>query len=106
MARAWNRFQSAVYDADPDALATGERELDQIEADLARARGRLLHARFIRQGAVDRGELEELEAAPGSIAASATPAAKARHSSGLEPSIRLCRTTTGWRPRRCSKRIS
>jgi len=40
-------YESAVFGGNAEALSTGDRELDAVEADLALARGRLLHARFL-----------------------------------------------------------
>lgn len=40
-------YERAVFGGDAGALATAERELDGVEADLALARGRVIHARFI-----------------------------------------------------------
>ena len=42
-------YQRALVDGDTSALAQAEQELDAAEADLALARGRLLHARFLEQ---------------------------------------------------------
>jgi hypothetical protein len=41
------RYEPAVFDGDAsgDVLATADRELDGVEADLALARGRILHTR-------------------------------------------------------------
>jgi len=40
----WGR---AVFGGDADALAEADRQLSAVEADLAVARGRILHARFL-----------------------------------------------------------
>ena len=40
-------YERAVFGGDAEALATAERGLDAVEADLALARGRILHARFL-----------------------------------------------------------
>jgi len=42
-------YERALFDGDTGALATAERELDAAEADLALARGRIIHARFLQQ---------------------------------------------------------
>jgi len=42
-------YERAVYGGDVDALATADRELDAVEADLALARGRVIHTRFLAQ---------------------------------------------------------
>jgi tetratricopeptide (TPR) repeat protein len=47
--RARVLYEQAVFGGDNDALATADRELDGVEADLALARGRILHARFLAQ---------------------------------------------------------
>ena len=55
--RARLQYERAVFGGDIAALATAERELDGVEADLALARGRLLHARFLQDREEDPGEL-------------------------------------------------
>jgi hypothetical protein len=40
-------YERAVFGGDADALAEAERVLSGVEADLAVARGRVLHARFL-----------------------------------------------------------
>ncbi len=47
--RARLLYERAVFGGDASALAIAERELDAVEADLALARGRLIHARFLEQ---------------------------------------------------------
>jgi tetratricopeptide (TPR) repeat protein len=44
-------YERAVFDGDAsgEVLATADRELDGVEADLALARGRILHTRFLEQ---------------------------------------------------------
>jgi len=42
-------YERAVYGGDASALATADRELDATEADLALARGRVIHTRFLAQ---------------------------------------------------------
>lgn len=46
--RATQLYEQAVFGGDADALTLAERELDTAEADLALARGRILHARFLQ----------------------------------------------------------
>jgi tetratricopeptide (TPR) repeat protein len=41
--------ERAVFDGDADALASADSELDGVEADLALARGRIMHTRFLAQ---------------------------------------------------------
>ncbi len=45
--RAQVLYEHAVFGGDRGALASADRELDAVEADLALARGRILHARFL-----------------------------------------------------------
>jgi tetratricopeptide (TPR) repeat protein len=47
--RARALYEQAVFGGDNDALTTADRELDGVEADLALARGRILHARFLAE---------------------------------------------------------
>lgn len=61
--RARARYESVVFGGDSEALVTGERELDAAEADLALARGRLLHARFLQTRDEDEQELAQLSRA-------------------------------------------
>jgi tetratricopeptide (TPR) repeat protein len=61
--RAKTLYERAVFEGDHDAVATAERELDWVEADLALARGRLLHARFLADRKEDPRELELFERA-------------------------------------------
>jgi tetratricopeptide (TPR) repeat protein len=42
-------YERAVFDGDADALATADSELDGVEADLALARGRVVHTQFLEQ---------------------------------------------------------
>jgi tetratricopeptide (TPR) repeat protein len=51
-------YERAVFGGDPDAPAAAGTVLDAVEADLALARGRLLHARFLEQRTEDPLELE------------------------------------------------
>jgi tetratricopeptide (TPR) repeat protein len=42
-------YERAVFDGDADALTTADSELDGVEADLALARGQIMHTRFLGQ---------------------------------------------------------
>ena len=44
-------YERALFEGDAGALAEAERELDGVEADLALARGRVIHGRFLQQRA-------------------------------------------------------
>jgi tetratricopeptide (TPR) repeat protein len=46
-------YEQALFESDAGALAAAERELDGVEADLALARGRVIHGRFLTQRAQD-----------------------------------------------------
>jgi hypothetical protein len=50
-------YERAFFGGDASALGIAERELDGVEADLALARGRVLHARFVEDGNEDPHEL-------------------------------------------------
>ncbi|MFF3074314.1 tetratricopeptide repeat protein [Kitasatospora sp. NPDC057904] len=50
-------YDRAVFGADADAIPAADRCLDAVEADLAMARGRNLHARFLAEGVAEEGEL-------------------------------------------------
>ncbi|MGH7642182.1 MAG: tetratricopeptide repeat protein [Candidatus Dormibacteria bacterium] len=63
MARAWMNYERAVYGGDSSAMDDGQRELDRVEADLALARGRLMHARFMATQQEEPDELVLLERA-------------------------------------------
>jgi tetratricopeptide (TPR) repeat protein len=56
-------YERAVFGGDTGALADAGRSLDAVEADLALARGRLLHARFLDARVEDARELELFERA-------------------------------------------
>ena len=47
--RARLLYERAVYGGDASALTTADSELDAVEADLALARGRVIHTRFLVQ---------------------------------------------------------
>jgi tetratricopeptide (TPR) repeat protein len=55
--RAKSLYEQAVFGGDTEALPVAERELDGVEADLALARGRVLHARFLNERQEDPREL-------------------------------------------------
>jgi tetratricopeptide (TPR) repeat protein len=63
--RARILFDHALFDANPGALDEADLELDAVEADLALARARIIHGRFLerRTGdpSRDREEPQELE---------------------------------------------
>jgi tetratricopeptide (TPR) repeat protein len=42
-------YERAVFEGDEGALAEADRDLDAVEADLALARGRIIHTRFLQQ---------------------------------------------------------
>ena len=52
-------YERAVYGGDASALAAADRELDGVEADLALARGRVIHTRFLVQLDEDLEQLTE-----------------------------------------------
>ncbi len=54
--RARTLYEQAVFGGDARAVAAAEEELDGVEADLALARGRILHARFLEDGREDERE--------------------------------------------------
>ena len=47
--RARMLYERAVFNGDAGALETADSELDRVEADLALARGRVIHTRFLEQ---------------------------------------------------------
>jgi tetratricopeptide (TPR) repeat protein len=55
--RANELYEQAVFGGNTEAIMLAERELDAVEADLALARGRILHARFLQQRKEDPREL-------------------------------------------------
>lgn len=61
--RAKLLYERAVFNGDTTAVATAERELDGVEADLALARGRIVHARFLAERCADPAELALFERA-------------------------------------------
>jgi tetratricopeptide (TPR) repeat protein len=63
--RARQRYERAVFEGDPGPLDEADLELDAAEADLALARGRVRHARFLQQRDADPGGATE---PPGELA--------------------------------------
>jgi tetratricopeptide (TPR) repeat protein len=61
--RAKQLYEQAVFGGDAEALTIADRELDAAEADLALARGRILHARFLEDRQEDPRELPLFEQA-------------------------------------------
>jgi tetratricopeptide (TPR) repeat protein len=61
--RSRELYERAVFGGDSSGLATAERELNAVEADLALARGRILHARFLDTQIEDAAELPLFERA-------------------------------------------
>lgn len=61
--RARLLYERAVFAGDEGALTEAERELDTVEADLALARGRILHVRFLEERLEDPRELPLFERA-------------------------------------------
>lgn len=57
--RARLLYERAVFGGDARVLATAERDLDEVEADLALARGRVIHARFLAHPSADPARLNE-----------------------------------------------
>ena len=56
-------YERAVFGGDSGALASADRSLDEVEADLALTRGQVLHARFLEERVEDPRELELFERA-------------------------------------------
>lgn len=58
-------YQHSIFDGDASALAAADLVLDAVEADLALARGRVIHGRFLEQRNAapgqPEGDLQELE---------------------------------------------
>ena len=52
-------YEQALFESDAGALTAAERELDGVEADLALARGRVIHGRFLEQRAADPEQARE-----------------------------------------------
>ncbi|KOV61766.1 tetratricopeptide repeat protein [Streptomyces sp. NRRL WC-3618] len=56
-------YERAVFGGESSALTSADRNLDAAEADLALARGKVIHARFLEERAEDARELELFERA-------------------------------------------
>ena len=56
-------YERAVFGGDSSALASADRNLDEVEADLALTRGKVIHARFLGRRVEDARELELFERA-------------------------------------------
>lgn len=65
LTRSDELYERAVFGGDAGALGAADRELDGVEADLALARGRIAHARFLERRVEDPGELDLFEHAAG-----------------------------------------
>ncbi|GAA3723407.1 hypothetical protein GCM10022225_00330 [Plantactinospora mayteni] len=61
--RARLHYERAVFGGDADALDAADRDLDAVEADLALARGRIVHARYLADRTEDPDELPLFERA-------------------------------------------
>jgi ketosteroid isomerase-like protein len=61
--RARRRYEDAFFDDEPEQLDQAEAELDLVEAGLALARGRIMHARFLAGGQLDAATLAQFERA-------------------------------------------
>jgi tetratricopeptide (TPR) repeat protein len=62
--RAKTHYERFIFGGDTDGLPVADRELDGVAADLALARGRILHARVLAgRGGEDPRELELFEQA-------------------------------------------
>lgn len=57
--RARLRYEDFVFGGDVSVLAVADRELDAVEADLALARGRIIHGRFLDRRDRDPGQAVE-----------------------------------------------
>lgn len=55
--RARLLYEQAIFRGDGSGLAIANRELDGVEADLALARGRVIHGRFLEDRSEDPREL-------------------------------------------------
>jgi tetratricopeptide (TPR) repeat protein len=61
--RARLSYEQAIFTGDSSGLAAADRDLDAVEADLALARGRALHGRFLTDNVTDEVELSHFERA-------------------------------------------
>jgi hypothetical protein len=57
--RSRQLYERALFESDAGALAEAERALDGVEADLALARGRVIHGRFLQQRAREPAQARE-----------------------------------------------
>jgi tetratricopeptide (TPR) repeat protein len=57
--RSRRLYERALLEGEAGALDAADRELDAVEADLALARGRVLHGRFLEQRNEDPGQATE-----------------------------------------------
>ena len=57
--RSRQLYERALFESDAGALTAAERELDGVEADLALARGRVIHGRFLEQRDEDLEQARE-----------------------------------------------
>ena|SRR5580704_14416679 len=57
--RSRQLYERALFESDAGALTAAERELDGVEADLALARGRVIHGRFLEQRAEEPAQVRE-----------------------------------------------
>lgn len=55
---AQDLYEQAMFYGEPDALAVADAELNGVEADLALARGRVMHVRVLRDRKEDPREIE------------------------------------------------
>ena len=103
-------YEQALFESDAGALTAAERELDGVEADLALARGRVIHGRFLEQRAEDPEQAREdpRELALFERAAelheqySKVKAAASLADELVRPVPKLRAATCGVRPSRCS----
>lgn len=58
VARARTRYELAVFGGDNSELDLADRDLDAVEADVALARGRIVHARFLADRVANPAELD------------------------------------------------
>jgi ketosteroid isomerase-like protein len=61
--QARQRYEDALFGGDPAQLDQGDAELDLVQAGLALARGRIMHARFLASGQLDEAALAQFERA-------------------------------------------
>ena len=105
IANARRLYERAVFEGDAAALAEAGRSLDGVDADLALARGRLLHTRFLHErdtdpghAREDPGELPLFDRAVRLYQGLGDAGARPRHCSGSAASTRWSGGTT---TRRC-----